>query len=1351
MAERKSAFALREGPRSQLAEGGTAVLDRGPLGELEADRQRVRAFEFYLGKITSLQITSAEELKARINQRFEAGFERQGYLAAEDAVTGLKDPQGKRIQISVDERVRVAEIEDQETLLEVFEAFGTLIDEREQAQAINFYIDKILSGTVTSSDELRARFNQTFVEEYLQEGVKNRYILARENGKEIRTAEGNYIEIDPAERFKISDLRQQQLLIDTYEEYTAALKEKQEVGGFDFYVGKILSGQITSPEELDARLNQRIRSGFTQAGLIEDENGKLFDDPNDSESYLQLSKDERFKISDPVEQKVLLELYDLKKSTRVPSEVKKFIEIYAKDGKEEDFARLRNLLAEGGELSTDRLGQFVENLGLQRRRATLKTKVYENLLSGDSDNVSKTLTDFDTKDSEDRALVIQLGVRALAVRRLRIAKDIAVVITNPSGNFEQALSAITQAFSNPDVPKDLQYGVILREALYKIELATFKDQVRQMIKLDADPNDSYRFIDGLPARIPTARIDYVAFIQDLKEKVRSISVGIGRVARLQEASEIRSQFATAGVDDALKQIASLPDVTIEDRTLRQQLFTLYKSFLAPTDPAAFDERFADEIAKTIELRLKEVFIRPDLGRNKEAFRYMKKNFDLVFRPLVESFQDDQRTKKEIERVLGSTEMKLKFIQRISELEKQRPLTDIERSYIQSVELLTFFNPYLLAVLNADQAVTSEYLRHHFDTLSRETTRGIKDGDYFPLIQIGTGPQGLVALGEVVRNNSELAGQMLIIDSGEQPGGPFEIPRGPAWKLNSANSRGGVGYALASAPNGNELKTVRAYGSPLRWYPGERIEGSSARFGSINTTVDYLPTPDQLSFKNYPTQEEFQIILSLQAAMLTQNIALKTTVVSVEPNPNQDQLGDKLVTLRIAQSDGSEKTVKITTDAVFNVTGLGEPKLGFRLEGSRAEQVIEQTKDSDGFPKILTTLPAFRVLADRSEDKKSPGGTLGLLGSGNSTDVLIEFLGRIFEGDNPNVRGVTKVYFFGIADASQRPRYAAIRDLRSRNGNENLVDQIREKVSDVGFATDEGDPSTRQLVLYNEDGNVIVDVSGKPILVDSVISAAGFTSTLEKTYAAYLKGKISIRDVGPDAPLRQLTLPTNPAVSVADFFADDPNIIILGTSSRDGFKSNEKKAQLPEEAKNALVRNGVENAVAVGFRGADTQAAVKAWLDSIVANLEPRVKIVLPSIPLIGENPINTQFVVEKIIPSGSLKIPDNIKYEDLELSPLLAYNIGRSFQLAEKFTGNLDFSLTFDRDGDEFRVKFNGGDRDSVSVELLSGLIRALKDEDFQRYALSLLGKRRRNPQLDVNIAFRRGRINAQDTYVQAA
>ena len=208
---------------------------------------------------------------------------------------------------------------------------------------------------------------------------------------------------------------------------------------------------------------------------------------------------------------------------------------------------------------------------------------------------------------------------------------------------------------------------------------------------------------------------------------------------------------------------------------------------------------------------------------------------------------------------------------------------------------------------ADFGVTSEFLRHHFDRVSRDTLADLKDGDYVPLIQVGLGPNGLASLGEVVRNNPELARQMLVIDAGDQPGGPFAIPRGSAWELNSANRRGASGPTLPDQSAYEELKTVRAYGSPLPWYPGERSTRSkNIRQGSINTTVDYLLVPDDLSTVRYPTNEDLQLILSLQAAMLANRVALKTKLVKSEPNPNPEEKGEKIVTLEIESPNGARR-------------------------------------------------------------------------------------------------------------------------------------------------------------------------------------------------------------------------------------------------------------------------------------------------------------------------------------------------------------------------------------------------------------------------------------------------------------
>lgn len=1344
-----SAFVLRRGAQAPSIEGGVRVSERSSLGELEADQQKVRAFEFYVGKITSGQITSADELKARLNQRFEANFDENGYLAAEDG-TGLKNSAGRSIRIQPEEKLAISDPKDQQVLLELYEGFGTAQSEREAVQqevtALNFYVNKILSGGVLSSNELRARLNQRFV---ISGG---KAILASEDNPPKAfpsSIPGKPLEIEETERFKVTDLRQQELLLELYQDFTTtAVNEGQQARGFDFYVGKILSGQITSSNELRARLNQRIRAGYTEAGLIEDENGELFEDPN-SDGYIQLGQGERFRVVDSEEQQFLLKLYDLTSNSAFPTEIRSLIGLYAQTGRSDDLNRLRNLLEEKRGISKDETERFVEDLSSQRRRASLKIDFYDSLSDQNTATSFGILDDFDSQNDGDTSLVSRLRIRALEARRVKVVRDFSAILAGgSSGNFDQAL-LIANALFRSETPQDRRCALILSETLYRLELATFKDQIREMISVDVDPQSIYLFIDGLPARPPLAGLDYIQAQLTLKENIGTLFSGIGQIKRLKDANQIRSEFSSPDVSGVLTQIEGLADETQEEIGLKSQLFTLYKSFIATNKPDVFDQRFAKEIIERIEGRLKEVFINPDLGRNKEAFKYLKGNFDIVFRPLLRSFEDDPRTKKEVKSILGSKDKKLKFVQKLSELEKQRPLTDIERSYIQSVELLSLFNPYLLALLEADPAVTSEYLQHHFDSLSRKTVEQLQDGSYVPLLQVGTGPNGLAALGEVVRNNPGLASQMLIIDSGEQPGGPFAVPRGPAWKLNSANKRGEGGFVLPALPNGNELKTVRAYGSPFRWYPGERVEGSSVRFGSINTTVDYLLTPDVLSFKNYPTNEELQIILSLQAAMLAQNVALKTTLLSVEPNPNLEEKGDKIATLRINQSDGSERIVRVKTDAVWNATGLGEANYGFTLEGSRAEQVLGQTRDLPGFPKLSTTLEAFQSLAKRTGEKESPGKTIVLLGSGNSTDVLIEFVGRIFENNNPNISEVTRIYFLGESDPSQRPRYAAIRDLRARNGGENLVEQVRNRVSDIGFATNEGDPQDRQLVLYDRAGNVITDRAGNPIIADSVISAAGFKSGLDSIYSAYLQGR-SIRDVGENAPLTPLTLPTNPDVAVGEYFVADPNILFLGVAAKPRF-TTEKFAQLPIEASAALRRNGAENAVAIGFRAIDAQAEANIWLNSRNINLEEAEESSLPSIPLKGENGVSTQITVDRIISAEEARVPDNIKEEDLLLSPLAAYNISTMFQLEDNFSGNVDFGLTYDAFSEKFIVNFNGGDTEGLSGEFLNGVNRVLQDKYFQKYALSALSKRRRNPKLDLNLAFKRGKVNPADTYVQAS
>lgn len=101
------------------------------------------------------------------------------------------------------------------------------------------------------------------------------------------------------------------------------------------------------------------------------------------------------------------------------------------------------------------------------------------------------------------------------------------------------------------------------------------------------------------------------------------------------------------------------------------------------------------------------------------------------------------------------------------------------------------------------------------------------------------------------------------------------------------------------------------------YPGERENGADVRQGSINSTVDYMLTPDDISTARYPTNEEEAVVLQMQAAMMTGKIALSTRIMKIESAPDQNKPGDKIVTLEIRYPGEIKKIIKIRTDAIID--------------------------------------------------------------------------------------------------------------------------------------------------------------------------------------------------------------------------------------------------------------------------------------------------------------------------------------------------------------------------------------------------------------------------------------------------
>ncbi len=1070
-------------------------------------------------------------------------------------------------------------------------------------------------------------------------------------------------------------------------------------------------------------------------------------------------------MDDPQRRELLRDLFSILRSETIPNEQRLLIRKYLESEDETAFERLKLLLdTEANSTQRDNILDVINKYESFIRLNNLQQEFFKALVNPAQGFpvALELLTVYESKEKNDLDELVKLREIAFDRRRIQVTREFLNILKDEN-NIDLALNLLRQLTEGE---KDAEVRRVLAKLVYKLELSGLKVKVAQQFAFDADENIKIEdLISSIPIRPTVDDIDYVDTLIELKNTGESITSEVRKFRQLDRACRIRRMFEKADSKVILQLIEMFSVETVEDGILQLELFDLYKKYVAASRPNDFDKIFADELKQRIISNLEQQFVSPELGRNADALRYVRDRFRESLFPLIENLRKDPQTEAVAERILTVQvdgeqidNPRKKYKQIPSELEKQRELSKREKEYLDSVTALSGFNPYLISAAEADFGVTSEFLRHHFERLSRETVDELQDGKYVPFLIIGTGPGGLTALGELARNNPSLASKTLVIDQGERIGGPFAVPKGPAWELNSANRRGEGGYSLPD-PQENGLETVRAYGSPVaRWYPGERARGNDIRKGSINTSVDYLIAPDELSAKRYPTNEQLQFILEQQAALLVKKIALRTELESVEPN-TEGEKGDKIATLVIRDNNGGVmKRVRIRFDGAIVASGLGEAGYGFQFEGSKAQRVVDQTKDQDAFPKISTTLDAFRALADRTKEKKSPGKTIVIWGKGNSADTLIENIGALFQSENPLVRDVTKIYVIADGDLSKRPRYALLNDIKPRNGRGNLIEFINARVADTDFATTEGEPQDRELAFFDPTGKEIVDSQGKAVRGDSGIAATGFQPSLDKVFKSYLKPGQSFRP-GGDNPTEALSLPTNGKVAVADQLIDDPNILFVETASQPRF-SLEKLAQLPREARNALLRNGVENAVAIGFRAPDTQAALNIWLNKRNIDLsdvslatQEKLHTVEVNGSLSKDEEI-TKIPVSPDIDPTKLGIPNNVENTALFLSSILSYELGSQSEFIGGGSQELDFSVNYDSGSNQFLLKYEGSVSDhSISSQFLEVVKRVIENEDFQKYAIKSLQKIRSNrrnvPELNIVIGFKNGKLNPKNTFVQ--
>ena len=332
-------------------------------------------------------------------------------------------------------------------------------------------------------------------------------------------------------------------------------------------------------------------------------------------------------------------------------------------------------------------------------------------------------------------------------------------------------------------------------------------------------------------------------------------------------------------------------------------------------------------------------------------------------------------------------------------------------------------------------------------------------------------------------------------------------------------------------------------------------------------------------------------------MLIENLALETKLLSIDPNPDKSEKGNKIVTLEINQN-GVKKKLKLKTDSLVVASGLGEPKYTNINDSRKFKRFSDRLRLApDEMDKALTSLEAFEALASKTNPKKIIGDTLTIYGGGNSADTLLEYLGGLFkDAKNPSIKNLKKIYvIISREELNQRPRYKQILDLLPRNGNGNLVEIISStKVSDIA-PSENLIKSTKKnsLVLIDAKDNLIINAKGKFIQTDYAISAIGFESKLDKLLEKYDQ-QIRTENSATKDLRSSVTLARDPNVAVGQTLSSDPSILIVGTAAAPQF-NEEKLNQLPKLAREALERNGAENAVAIGFIEEDTVAAVNDYL------------------------------------------------------------------------------------------------------------------------------------------------------------
>ena len=724
-------------------------------------------------------------------------------------------------------------------------------------------------------------------------------------------------------------------------------------------------------------------------------------------------------------------------------------------------------------------------------------------------------------------------------------------------------------------------------------------------------------------------------------------------------------------------------------------------------------------------------------KNERAKEYMRDQFMRSVYILFEIIRSNPAFRKVISKYIVWRDIGWKkniamYRINLDDIKSQRKLLEEEEKYIESIVSLSKFTPYLVALMRENLWETSEFLSHHFDSLSNSTWSDIWDNYYIPQVQIWSWPEWLSYLWEQTRINPELSLQTLIIDKWIQPGWPFAIPEWVAWELNSANNRGSSVYNLWDATFSTaHRKSVRWFSSPFKWYPGERRKSNpDIRLWSINMANDFAPTPDMISDTRYANNEELQITLASQAALLINKGLFSTEVLRVEPSGRPKWEWNKKIIIKRTFSDGTAEIKTIYTDRVINATWLWDTNYWFKLKGKTANSIIQSGDNINGFPRILWALDALRYISSRKNDTSLPE-TIVIWWIWDSAAVLLEALAGLFKGGNQLIRNVKKIYIVAGWEFSKRSRYAKINDALPKWWRSNIVEIVSWRIWDVQY-----DPNNpEKLNIISSNWNRLKDNQWNIIQSDTYIAATWLKSSIDLVYENYLNfWDQTLKKV-------QISLPTNKQVSVWERLKRDSDIIFVWTASDPSFNKS-KLEQLPDFSKQALERVWPENAVAIWFRSQDAQAASRIinTVDPFYLSKKENESIRLSDAQVEGN--ISDWSVSFK---QDAFKRVDNIKDPQDLLASLVAYEFANSW--ISFWNSNKTLVFLVSKTQNAFQIRLDKEEK--VSKLIVDILNRAFTNPRFQWYLEYLFEvQRKQKQQVQLNLSFRLWKISLKDTFV---